>query len=302
MTTASERVARRAADRVHRTLAEDLRRLCADAGVTQAALARAAAMDSGSLARILAGTVRPSVDTYARLATALGADLSSRLYPNTGPAIRDRHQAPMLEALLTVLHPRWSPFTEVAVWRPSRAWIDAALHDPRAGILLASELQSELRRLEQLVRWSAEKAASLPSWEGWVHLGGEPRIERLLVVRRTRADARGRRRLHPPAPRRLPSPPGRRTGGAWIHGALAGTGDDLGHDRARVSQAGWRSVTNDAARPPADGTRHPGRRARGAARHHAVAGLGADLGRAGPRASRARRWPMRWTMRRPLVR
>ena len=86
-----------------------------------------------------------------------------------------------------ILHPRWHAFSEVAVRRPSRGWIDAVLHDPRAGLAVATELQSELRRLEQLVRWSGEKAASLPSWDGWDRLGDEPRIDRLLIVRRTRA-------------------------------------------------------------------------------------------------------------------
>ena len=84
-------------------------------------------------------------------------------------------------------HPRWQAFTEVAVHRPSRGWIDAVLHEPRDRVAVATELQSELRRLEQLVRWSAAKAASLPSWDGWSRLGDEPRIDRLLVVRRTRA-------------------------------------------------------------------------------------------------------------------
>jgi transcriptional regulator with XRE-family HTH domain len=170
-----------------RSLAADLARLRADAGLTQTALGAVAGMDRSVISRIESGLLEPTLETYHRLAAALGADLSTRLYPNTGPAIRDRHQAPMLEALLTVLHPRWNPFTEVAVRRPSRGWIDAALHDPREGVLVAGELQSELRRLEQLVRWSAEKAASLPSWDGWVHLGPEPRVSRLLVVRRTRA-------------------------------------------------------------------------------------------------------------------
>lgn len=93
----------------------------------------------------------------------------------------------MLEALLQALHPRWHATTEVAVRRPSRGWIDAVLHEPRERLAVASELQSELRRLEQLVRWSADKAASLPSWEGWASMGEDPRIERLLLVRRTRA-------------------------------------------------------------------------------------------------------------------
>ena len=118
---------------------------------------------------------------------ALGADLSIRLYPNTGPSIRDRHQAGILEALLTSKHPRWHAYPEVGVRRPSRGWIDAALHDPRERTLVATEIQSELRRLEQLIRWSGEKAASLPSWDRWPALGEEPEVSQLLVVRDTRA-------------------------------------------------------------------------------------------------------------------
>lgn len=181
-----EKQVQRRTARLHASLAEDVLRLREDAGVTRSALARAARVDPRFLARIEDGRERPSMETYERLACALGADLSARLYPNTGPLIRDRHQARMLEALLGTLHPRWHAFTEVAVRRPSRGWIDAALHDPAADLLVATELQSELRRLEQLVRWSAEKAASLPSWEGWEHLGS-PRPSQLLVVRRTRA-------------------------------------------------------------------------------------------------------------------
>ncbi|MEW6225706.1 MAG: helix-turn-helix transcriptional regulator [Chloroflexota bacterium] len=186
MSTAAERAVRRTADRAHRVLIEDLARICEDAGITPAALARAANIDSGFLARILAGAVRPSLDTYARLTTALGADLSTHAYPNTGPAIRDRHQARILEALLAGLHPRWRAFTEVAVRRPSRGWIDAVLHEQRERLLLASEIQSELRRIEQLVRWSGDKAASLPSWDGWARLGDEHAVSQLLIIRRTR--------------------------------------------------------------------------------------------------------------------
>jgi hypothetical protein len=93
----------------------------------------------------------------------------------------------MLELVLGRLHPRWAPFTEVAVRRPSRGWIDLGLHDSAAHLFIAGELESGLLRIEQLIRWSTEKAASLPSWEGWAHLGEEPAISRLLVVRRTRA-------------------------------------------------------------------------------------------------------------------
>jgi transcriptional regulator with XRE-family HTH domain len=184
---AISRAAAAAATRARNSLREDLDRLRVDAGWSIAGLARAAGVVPAHLHRILRDGERPSVETYARLAAALGADLSAKVYLNTGPAIGDPHQAPMLELLLRDRHPRWVPFTEVAVRRPSRGWIDAVLHEPRERMAVASEIQSELRRLEQLIRWQAMKTEALPSWEGWDHLGEEPRVSRLLVVRRTRA-------------------------------------------------------------------------------------------------------------------
>jgi transcriptional regulator with XRE-family HTH domain len=158
-----------------------------DAGITERELARAAGLAQSTVCRALEGSLKPTLETYERLAAVLGADLGVRLYPNTGPVVRDRLSAPMLEALLSVLDRRWRPFTEVSVRTPSRGWIDAALHDARGRVIVGTELQSELRRLEQLVRWHGAKAASLPSWEGWAHLGEEPEVSRLLIVRRTRA-------------------------------------------------------------------------------------------------------------------
>jgi transcriptional regulator with XRE-family HTH domain len=172
------------------SLAEQLERLMGDAGVSQRTLAAASGVPRSFLARILDGEATPSPRTYARLGAVLGADFSMRYFPNTGATIHDRHQAPMLEHLLSIRHPRWDAFTEVAVRRPSRGWIDLVLQEARERMILASELQSELRRLEQLVRWHAAKADSLPSWEGFGELGGEVGISRLLVVRRTRATRR----------------------------------------------------------------------------------------------------------------
>jgi transcriptional regulator with XRE-family HTH domain len=179
--------ARRRATRVHRGLAEDLRRLREDAGVSRAELAAAAGIDLSYLCRIEDGRERPTIDVLVRIAMILGADLSARLYPNTGPAIRDRHQARILEALLEQLHPRWRGHPEVAVRQPSRGWIDAVLHDPRAEMVVATEIQSELRRLEQLLRWFPEKVAALPSWEGWAQLGPVATTSQLLIVRSTKA-------------------------------------------------------------------------------------------------------------------
>jgi transcriptional regulator with XRE-family HTH domain len=179
--------ARRRATRIHRNLSDDIRRFREDAGVSRAALAAAAGVDRGFLCRIEDGVVRASLDTYALLASGLGLDLHARLYPNTGPAIRDRHQARILEALLRQLQARWRPFPEVAVRSPSRGWIDAVLHDAAAGTIVATEIQSDLRRLEQLLRWFPEKVASLPSWDGWAHLGSVATTSQLLIVRSTKA-------------------------------------------------------------------------------------------------------------------
>ena len=53
--------------------------------------------------------------------------------------------------------------------------------------LVAGEIEFDIRRLEQLLRWHAEKAASLPSAAAWPYRDGESaRISRLLVVRATR--------------------------------------------------------------------------------------------------------------------
>jgi hypothetical protein len=119
---------------------------------------------------------------------ALGGDLTARVYPNTGPSIRDRHQVQILEGLVALIHPRWKPFTEVGVRRPARGWIDVVLHEQRERMLIASEIESSLRRIEQLVRWSTEKAASLPSWDEWQTIDQTSEVSRLLVVRWTRAN------------------------------------------------------------------------------------------------------------------
>jgi len=93
----------------------------------------------------------------------------------------------MLEALLSMLHSRWHAYPEVAVRRPSRGWIDVVLHSPREAYLVATEIQSDLARIEQLLRWFGEKVSALPSWDGWPQIGNVADPSRLLIVRSTRA-------------------------------------------------------------------------------------------------------------------
>jgi transcriptional regulator with XRE-family HTH domain len=183
-----ERAVARALRRLNETFGEDVARLRLDAGVSRAELARAAGINDSYLAKIEAGTAQPSAETCVRIGLALGADLSRRLYPATGPAIRDRHQLAMTEALLSTTNRRWTRYVEIGVRHPARGWIDAGLHSRDDNVFVASEVQSELRRFEQLVRWSEAKADSLPSWDGYGRLDGTPTVSRLLVVRDTQAN------------------------------------------------------------------------------------------------------------------
>ncbi|HEY3522589.1 MAG TPA: helix-turn-helix transcriptional regulator [Candidatus Limnocylindrales bacterium] len=179
--------ASRSARQVRERLRQDLESLCRDGGVSQRALAKAASVPQSYVSEIFAGAALPSLETYACLAAALGADLSAHVYPHTGPAIRDRLSVPILESMLGDLHPRWQPFTEVRVVRPGRGWIDLVLHERRESLFVASEIQSRLERIEQLIRWSSEKAGSLPSWSGWPAMPADARVSQLLVVRWTRS-------------------------------------------------------------------------------------------------------------------
>ena len=119
------------------------------------------------------------------IATALGADLSIRAFPTTGPNIYDRTQARIVEALIRVAHPSWHHAAEVAVQRPARGFIDLVLHRPAD--FVATEVQTRLDRLEQTMRWSQDKARSLPSSDVWPRGAEEPAVYRLLVVRSTAA-------------------------------------------------------------------------------------------------------------------
>jgi hypothetical protein len=92
----------------------------------------------------------------------------------------------MIEQLVRRLDPRWLVRLEVPVSHPARGIVDAALIDRLSPIALATEAQSELRRLEQQIRWSNEKADGLAarlSQEAAPAPG--PSVSRLLVLRST---------------------------------------------------------------------------------------------------------------------
>jgi transcriptional regulator with XRE-family HTH domain len=179
-------VARRTTD-LYRAIGTEITRQRIDAGLSIAALAREAGLDRGHLWRIEHGEAEPTLAALVKVGEALGADLAVRLYPNTGPKIRDRHQAAIIEALLGILHSRWTSTDEVKVRRPARGWIDLALHDRIEGVLVATEVESLLRRLEQLIRWHQDKVDALPSSDLWRFAATHepPTVSRLLVIRST---------------------------------------------------------------------------------------------------------------------
>lgn len=177
------RAAARARD-LRRTLAEDLRRGHEDAGLSQRRVAAIAGLSVSTVHAVENVTFDPGTEVLTRLASALGMDLSMRLYPGTGPPIRDRSQAAMLNALIAIVDPRWRATPEVPVSQPVRGVIDLVLDDTYGKEVVACEAQSELRRLEQQVRWSRLKAEALrASRAGHGH---GPDVGRLLLLRSTR--------------------------------------------------------------------------------------------------------------------
>jgi transcriptional regulator with XRE-family HTH domain len=181
----------RRVDLVHGAIGEDIRAQRLDAGISQRLLAAAAGVDQSYLGKIEAGSLSPSIATLTAISLALGSDLSVRLYPNTGPPIRDASQALMSEALLKLVHRRWRRFVEVQVRRPSRGVIDLVLHEPAQLAVVALEVQSQMRRLEQQIRWGRAKAEALPSSDIaqslWPNTPSTP-VSSALLLRSTRTN------------------------------------------------------------------------------------------------------------------
>ena len=144
-------------------------------------------------AAALAGVALISFEASAQITpkpvqfgVALGADLNLRYFPGSGPRLHDRFQAPMTETLLRALDPRWQVDLEVPILRPARGLIDLVLADMSGSATVAGEVYSELRRLEQQIRWSAEKADGLGArLEEDDRAGPRRSVSRLLVLRST---------------------------------------------------------------------------------------------------------------------
>lgn len=165
---------------------EDIHRLRTEAGLSLGELGEVVGVHKSHLGRIEASQVQASLEVLTAIGVALGADLSVRYFPGAGPRLHDRFQAAMTEVLLRALDGRWHADLEVPITRPARGVIDVVLTDGSDATMVAGEVCSELRRLEQQIRWSAEKADGLIAR---LEEGDPTRqhgtVSRLLVLRST---------------------------------------------------------------------------------------------------------------------
>ncbi len=169
---------------LHRTIGTDVERLRIDAAATKAQVAAIAGVDRTFEGRVEAGLANPSLETLTAIAVALGADLTVRFYAGSGPRLTDRHQARMLEAILHRLAPVWAPHLEVLVTRPVRGVVDAVFERTAERLFVVSEAYSTLTRLEQTIRWTSDKVASVGS-SNLVGPGSDWSASRLLILRST---------------------------------------------------------------------------------------------------------------------
>lgn len=166
---------------------DDIDRHRRDAGISISALSRESGVSQAHVSQVLTGEREPSIAVLTALTGALGADLSIRVYPGAGPKLRDGIQARIVEELLRVVAPTWRRSVEVPVTRPARGFIDVVFDESEQSVVVATEVQSRIDRLEQQVRWAQDKAQSLPSADLWRFLH-EPTVSRLLVLRSTVAN------------------------------------------------------------------------------------------------------------------
>jgi transcriptional regulator with XRE-family HTH domain len=167
-------------DKLARRVGEDLARARADSGATMTAVADIAGVHRAQIGRIERAEQHPSLETLVACATALGAEVSIRIYTGTGPRLTDRHQARMVECVLRELHPTWRARLEVPVPWPIRGVADAVFARHDAALRVIAEFQSTLPRIEQQLRWLAEKADAIGQTDGGA-------VSRLLVLRSTEA-------------------------------------------------------------------------------------------------------------------
>jgi transcriptional regulator with XRE-family HTH domain len=145
--------------RLREHVGRQIRDLRIEDGISQTRLAAATGIDQGHLSRIERGRVQPTWEVLVAIGACLGADLGVRYFPGSGPRLKDRFQAPIIEALIRILHARWIRYPELAVPK-ARGFVDLALGD-RLGTGIECEAHTEIRALDELLRRQLEKALAV---------------------------------------------------------------------------------------------------------------------------------------------
>ena len=138
---------------------EEFRELRLRAGVSQAAVARSIGVARSVICRLEAGDNEVGIRIRARAASLLGATLKLAIYADGDPLIRDAAHARLVEALLALRHRRWQATVEAPVPGPGRRSTDVRLE--RGADLVLCEVESRLRRLEEIVREVHDKRESV---------------------------------------------------------------------------------------------------------------------------------------------
>jgi transcriptional regulator with XRE-family HTH domain len=143
--------------------------------ISQQELADAVGISRGYLANIELARANPTIDLVARLATALGLELSLDGRPPT--FLRERRSGDLVHArCLTHAHDR----LETAGWRLARevevsdgrvhGWVDLLAFDPRTGTLLVIEIKTRLDDIgavERHLGWYARRVGPACVALGW---------------------------------------------------------------------------------------------------------------------------------------
>lgn len=144
------RDAERALRRESRRAADEFRRMRLRAGVSQAAVADAAATTRSLVCRLEQGDPAVALRTRFRVAAVLGADLRLTAYAGSGALIRDSVQAGIIEELLRSRDRQWRATVEAAVPGPGSRSVDIRLDGPTDTILI--EVETRVESLEEIVR------------------------------------------------------------------------------------------------------------------------------------------------------
>lgn len=156
---AIERAIAQAEQRARRVLVDlgrDLHAARVSRGLSQASVASAAGLIQAQVSRI-ERSVYPSVtvDALARLAAAVGLELSLRLYPG-GQPLRDKAHIALLDQFRRALGPDWTWAAEVPLPIPGdkRAWDRLAT---RPGVAIGVEGETRPTDMQELGRRLALK-------------------------------------------------------------------------------------------------------------------------------------------------